>query len=150
MGRMLIIVVAALLGACAAVHYKVPRPPSYAIDNPQETELGRSFAAQLSSSSGISGFRLLRGIREIRRFSSRHGQNMDSRSATRWSAPHRDQSVRPTAQPRASSSRRFSFAVTNQAKESPIQPGQSDDRSSFSLDRHINRDEFTQAGTIDI
>ena len=59
MGRLFILVVATLLAACAAIHHDAPRPPSYAIDNPQETELGRSFAGQLSSNPGMSGFRLL-------------------------------------------------------------------------------------------
>jgi putative cardiolipin synthase len=59
MGRLFIIVVATFLAGCAAIQQDAPRPPSYAIDNPQETELGRSFAAQLSSHPGMSGFRLL-------------------------------------------------------------------------------------------
>lgn len=54
-----LIVAAMLVGGCAAIRHDAPRPPSYAIDNPQETELGRRFAAQLSSTPGMSGFRLL-------------------------------------------------------------------------------------------
>jgi putative cardiolipin synthase len=53
------IVAAALVVGCAAIRDDTPRPPSYAIDDPQETELGGRFAAQLSSTPGMSGFRLL-------------------------------------------------------------------------------------------
>ena len=48
-----------LIGGCASVRYDVPRQPSFAFANPQESELGRRFANQLSSSPGMSGFRLL-------------------------------------------------------------------------------------------
>lgn len=53
------VVVAALVVGCAVVRHDAPRPPSYAIDDPQDTELARRFAAQLSSTPGMSGFRLL-------------------------------------------------------------------------------------------
>jgi putative cardiolipin synthase len=58
MGRAFI-VAAALVVGCAAIRHDARRPPSYAIDDPQETELGRRFAAQLAPSPGMSGFRLL-------------------------------------------------------------------------------------------
>ena len=51
--------VAAFTMACATPGHEVPRPPSQAIDNPHETALGRSFASQLASTPGLSGFRLL-------------------------------------------------------------------------------------------
>lgn len=48
---------AMLVVGCASIPFDEARPPSYAIGNPDETELGRRFAAQLSP--GMSGFRLL-------------------------------------------------------------------------------------------
>lgn len=57
--RWAIIVAAALVTGCAAIRHDAPRPPSYAIDNPGQTDLGRRFAAQLSSTPGMSGVRLL-------------------------------------------------------------------------------------------
>jgi len=50
---------AALAAGCTALRHDVPRPPSYAIDDPQQTELGRRFAAQLAPTPGMSGVRLL-------------------------------------------------------------------------------------------
>ena len=48
-----------LIVGCVSVRHDVPRPPSYAIDNPQETMLWRSFAPQLTAHPGMSGLRLL-------------------------------------------------------------------------------------------
>lgn len=48
-----------LIVGCASVRHDVPRQPSYAIDNPQETMLWRGFATQVWSHSGMSGLRLL-------------------------------------------------------------------------------------------
>ena len=51
------------ISARARIEYVHPKDVAAAmanaIDNPQETELGRSFAVQLSSNPGMSGFRLL-------------------------------------------------------------------------------------------
>jgi len=55
----LAVLTAALLVSCASVRYDTPRPLSYAIDHPEETFLGRSFAAQLAEAPGRSGFHLL-------------------------------------------------------------------------------------------
>ena len=52
-------VAAALLTGCASVRFDVPRPPSHAIDHPEETFLGRAFASQLEATPGQSGFHLL-------------------------------------------------------------------------------------------
>jgi putative cardiolipin synthase len=51
--------VAILLAACSSPRYDVPRPPSHAIDRPEETYLGHAFAAQLAASPGRSGFHLI-------------------------------------------------------------------------------------------
>ena len=55
----LAIAIVALLAACATPLIDVPRPQSRAIDHPEQTFLGRTFAAQLSATPGESGFRLL-------------------------------------------------------------------------------------------
>ena len=57
--RMFAVAAVALVTGCASVRYDVPRPPSHAIDHPEETFLGRTFASQLAASSGQSGFHLL-------------------------------------------------------------------------------------------
>ena len=44
---------------CATIRQDVPRPPTYALDQPQATALARSFASQLHATPGRSGFRLL-------------------------------------------------------------------------------------------
>ena len=49
----------ALVTGCTSVRTDVPRPPSHAIDHPEETFLGRTFASQLATSPGQSGFHLL-------------------------------------------------------------------------------------------
>jgi putative cardiolipin synthase len=57
--RLLGITVMMLISGCAAVRLDVPRIPSHAIDGPQETDLGRSFATQLAPTPGQSGLHLL-------------------------------------------------------------------------------------------
>jgi len=57
--QLLAIAAVALMTGCASVRFDVPRPSSYAIDRPEETFLGSSFAAQLSATPGESGFHLL-------------------------------------------------------------------------------------------
>jgi putative cardiolipin synthase len=57
--RVLAVTIAALVVGCSLSRYDVPRPPSYAIDLPEETFLGRSFATQLSAAAGQSGFHLI-------------------------------------------------------------------------------------------
>jgi len=59
-----VIAVIALAAGCAAMRFDAPRPPSHAIDDPLQTALGRSFAAPLSASPGMSGFRLLHSGQE--------------------------------------------------------------------------------------
>ena len=49
----------ALLAGCATPVFDVPRPESHAIERPEDTFLGRAFAAQLAAAPGQSGFRLL-------------------------------------------------------------------------------------------
>ena len=49
----------ALMAGCATIRLDVPRPSTYAIERPQETELAKAFAAQLRAVPGGSGFRLL-------------------------------------------------------------------------------------------
>ncbi len=58
-GRLLGVVALLWLAGCAAVRLDVPRTPSYAIDNPQETALAISFARQLAATPGQSGVHLL-------------------------------------------------------------------------------------------
>ncbi len=53
------IAAAALVPGCASVRYDVPRPPSYAIAHPEDTFLGRSYAAQFRATPELSGFHLL-------------------------------------------------------------------------------------------
>ena len=59
MSRMLAAAGTALVVGCSAGHIDVPRPPSHAIDHPEETFLGRTFASQLKATPGQSGFHLL-------------------------------------------------------------------------------------------
>jgi putative cardiolipin synthase len=56
---MLVISAIALMMGCSSIRFDIPRPPSFAIDHPEETFLGRSFAAQLAATPGESGFHLL-------------------------------------------------------------------------------------------
>ena len=56
---LIVIVVAALVLDCASVRFDVPCPPSYAIGNPEDTFLGRSYAAQFRAMPDLSGFHLL-------------------------------------------------------------------------------------------
>jgi len=57
--RILAVAAAVLVMGCASYRFDVPRPPSHAIDHPEETFLGRTFASQLAASPGQSGFHLL-------------------------------------------------------------------------------------------
>ena len=57
--RMLGLSVAALVLGCSSIRYDVPRLPSYALDHPAETFLGRSFVSRLAATPGQSGFHLL-------------------------------------------------------------------------------------------
>lgn len=57
--RTLAVCTAALVVGCSSVRYDVPRPPTYAIDHPEETFLGRGFSSQLEAAPGQSGFHLL-------------------------------------------------------------------------------------------
>ncbi len=59
MRRVLAVTVTVLVVGCSSARHDVPRPPSYAIDLPEETFLGRTFAAQLSALGGQSGFHLM-------------------------------------------------------------------------------------------
>lgn len=59
MCRLLAVWAAALVLGCSSVRFDVPRPPSYAINHPEETFLGRSYASQLGATPGQSGFHLL-------------------------------------------------------------------------------------------
>lgn len=59
LGRLVVLAAAFFVAGCAAIRYDAPRPPSYANEDPRQTELGRSFAAQLSSTPGMSGFRFV-------------------------------------------------------------------------------------------
>ena len=56
---MLAVSTAVLAVGCSSVRYDVPRPSSYAIDRPEETFLGRTYATQLAATPGQSGFHLL-------------------------------------------------------------------------------------------
>jgi len=47
------------VSGCASLRSDVPRVPSHAFEQPEETSLGRSFAARLAESPGLSGFHLL-------------------------------------------------------------------------------------------
>lgn len=55
----LAIAAAVLVAACSPFRDDVPRPDSRAIDRPEETFLGRAFAAQLAGAPGESGVRWL-------------------------------------------------------------------------------------------
>lgn len=59
LGRVLSLAAATLLYGCASIQLDVATPPSYAIEQWQDTTLGRNFAAQLASAPGASGLRLL-------------------------------------------------------------------------------------------
>ncbi|MGE4340128.1 MAG: phospholipase D family protein [Pigmentiphaga sp.] len=48
-----------LVTGCSSGHPNVPHPPSYAINHPERTFLGRASAAQLDATPGQSGFHLL-------------------------------------------------------------------------------------------
>jgi len=48
-----------LVSGCTVLRTDMPRVPSYAFDQPEETSLGRSFAPALAGSPGLSGFHLL-------------------------------------------------------------------------------------------
>lgn len=50
---------AAVLAACAPMRLDVPRTESHAWGQPQQTDLGRAYAAQLEGHAGQSGFYLL-------------------------------------------------------------------------------------------
>lgn len=57
--RILAVSAATLIVGCSSIRYDVPRPPSHAIDHPEETFLWRSFASPLAATPGQSGFHLL-------------------------------------------------------------------------------------------
>lgn len=56
---LLALLAAALVLGCASVRFDVPRLPSHAIGNPEDTFLGRSYAAQFRATPDLSGFHLL-------------------------------------------------------------------------------------------
>jgi putative cardiolipin synthase len=58
-GMVVALCLALTLAACTAPRLDVPRPASQAWPHPEETELGRSFAEQLRTHEGLSGFYLL-------------------------------------------------------------------------------------------
>src|SRR5947209_13619316 len=49
---------------CASIRTNVPRPPSYAFQHPEETKLGKTFAAAEKRHPGESGFHILEFGRE--------------------------------------------------------------------------------------
>jgi len=57
--RLLVALAVALIVGCSSVRFDVPRVPSHAIDDPEDTFLGRTFASQLAATPGQSGFNLL-------------------------------------------------------------------------------------------
>ena len=57
--RVLALAATTLVMGCSSARFDVPRPPSYAIDRPEESFLGRTFATQLAETPGSSGFHLL-------------------------------------------------------------------------------------------
>ena len=57
--RVLAIVATTLVLGCSSLRFDVPRVPSWAIDHPEDTPIGRAFAPQLAGAPGESGFRLL-------------------------------------------------------------------------------------------
>ena len=103
MARWFAVVFATLLiGGCASVRYDVPRQPSFAFANPQESELGRRFANQLSSSPGMSGFRLLASGQEAfiaRAALAEAAQRSHTASATAASVPGAASVSRPSRRP---------------------------------------------------
>ena len=50
---------ALLVLGCSSDRFDVPRPPSQAIEHPQDTFLGRAWESQLKATPGASGFHLL-------------------------------------------------------------------------------------------
>ena len=56
---MLTVVAMGLIVGCASIRLDVPRTPSYAIDRPEDTDLGRGFGKQLASTAAQSGVHLL-------------------------------------------------------------------------------------------
>ena len=58
-GRLVVLVTALLLAGCASARFDVARVPSHAYDQPELTALGQTYAPQLVSATGQSGFRLL-------------------------------------------------------------------------------------------
>jgi cardiolipin synthase C len=59
MCRTFAIAAAALVLGCSSARFDVPRPPSYAIDHPEETFLGHSYVSQFGATPEKSGFHLL-------------------------------------------------------------------------------------------
>lgn len=57
--RMLVLAAAVLVTGCSSTRYDVPRPISHAIEHPQETFLGRTFASQIAAAPRQSGFHFL-------------------------------------------------------------------------------------------
>lgn len=59
MRNALALITLVLMAGCATIRHEVPKTSSHAIEQPQETELAKAFAAQLGATPGRSGFRLL-------------------------------------------------------------------------------------------
>lgn len=57
--RLLALLAIGLVSGCASLRSDVPRVPSHAFAQPEETSLGRNFAAPLAETPGLSGFHLL-------------------------------------------------------------------------------------------
>jgi cardiolipin synthase C len=57
--RLITVVVTAVVLGCSSLRLDVPRVPSWAIDRPEDTLLGKAFAPQHSATPGESGLRLL-------------------------------------------------------------------------------------------
>jgi len=57
--KLLALLAIGFVSGCVSLRPELPRVPSYAVDHPEETSLGRSFAARLADSPGLSGFHLL-------------------------------------------------------------------------------------------
>ena len=55
----LVIIIIWLVSGCTGLSPESPRVPSFAFDQPENTTLGRNFAARLTDSPGRSGFRML-------------------------------------------------------------------------------------------
>ena len=58
-GRLIVLVTALLLVACAPLRFDVARVPSYAFDQPELTALGQIYWPRLAATPGRSGFHLL-------------------------------------------------------------------------------------------